>query len=122
MCSWPPSVLFREVVKLTRPPIGIYINTSECLKRCELFTYSLVEEPIPVYSRDLDLADLYVYFGSPSLEVWTEYRLMSFLDFVVGVGGAVGLILGMSALSILDVLAHWFANGHELGIVKSRRH
>ncbi len=80
------------------------MENSTCLHRCDLLTYTLIDEPVTAYDKDLQIADLYLYFGSPSLEVWTEYRLVSFLDFLVGLGGTVGLILGMSVLSILLLL------------------
>ncbi len=87
------------------------MNATKCLHRCELFTYTLIEEPVSASDEELYQANLYLYFGSPNLEVWTEYRLMSLLDYVVSVGGAVGLILGMSVLSVLLVIIKYSAKG-----------
>jgi len=44
--------------------------------------------------------DLKLRFSSPSVEIWREYRLSSKLDFIAGLGGAIGLILGISLLSL----------------------
>ncbi len=98
----------------------MFVNTTSCLHRCDLFTYTLVEEPVSAADEELEFADFYLYFGSPSLEVWTEFRLMSFLDCIVGVGGAVGLILGMSALSVLHVLTESLAKALKLMMTTSK--
>ena len=91
----------KTVPQLMAPPIGIYKESSGCLPRCKRYTYTLISEEISEYDNDMTHSDLYLYFPSLSVEVWTEYRLQSSLDFVIGIGGAVGLILGMSLLSVV---------------------
>ena len=44
--------------------------------------------------------DLYLYFASSTVETWTEYRLEGALGFLSEVGGAMGLLLGASLLSL----------------------
>ena len=53
------------------------------------------------YDTDISDSDIYIFFASPVVETWAEYRLMSTLDLVSLVGGNVGLLLGMSLLSII---------------------
>ncbi len=101
---------------MTKPPIGIYKNSTACPRRCNLYTYSLVHMPVSESDEDLTDADLYLYFGSPNLEVWTEYRLVNFLDFVVGIGGAIGLVLGMSVLSILLILLEFLGRTSKMAL------
>jgi len=48
--------------------------------------------------------DLVLYFASNSVETWTEYRLEGFIGFLSEVGGAAGLLLGASALSLAFML------------------
>ncbi len=36
------------------------------------------------------------------VEFWDEYRLDSPMDLLTGLGGTVGLLLGMSALSVME--------------------
>ena len=48
--------------------------------------------------------NLVLYFDSPIVEVWTEYRLESAMDFMTGFGGTLGLIMGMSLLSVLQMV------------------
>ncbi len=108
---------FSELVRLLRrtgedksrpllgpPPLGVFKMDSGCVQRCHSYTYQLVEEPVSIYDEELKLTDLYLYFASPSVETWTEFRLVSSLDFLTGLGGAMGLMLGMSTLSILLLL------------------
>ncbi len=107
---------------MTQPPIGIYKNFTACPSRCEVYTYTLVDLPVSEADETVKDADFYLYLGSPNLEVWTEYRLVHFLDFVVGLGGAIGLILGMSVLSILLILLEGFGKIAKVAVVhrKSR--
>ncbi len=57
------------------------------------------------------MSDLHLYFASPSVEVWTDYRLVSALDLAAGIGGNVGLMMGMSVMSVLHLLVEAFAIG-----------
>ncbi len=100
--------------------LGAYLKNASCLHRCKLLSYTLVDEPVTEFDKELERADLYLYFGSPALEVWTEYRLISFLDFVVGLGGAVGLILGMSMLSMAWILLDALARGGKMLMAKKQ--
>ncbi len=104
---------------MTSPPLGIYMSTSPCVRSCESYTYTILEEPVSVYDTDVGESDIYVYFASPVVETWTEFRLMSMLDLVSGVGGYIGLLLGMSFLSIIFLFFDLFSNGIK-GVMLSR--
>ncbi len=104
---------------MTSPPLGIYKSTSPCVRSCESYTYTILEEPVSVYDTDVGESDIYVYFASPVVETWTEFRLMSMLDLVSGVGGYIGLLLGMSFLSIIFLFFDLFSNGIK-GVMLSR--
>ena len=41
------------------------------------------------------------------MEVWTTYRLQTVLDFLSNIGGSLGLILGMSIMSMASTLIHF---------------
>ena len=101
----------RDKPLLTEPPIGVYKETSNCMQRCSLYTYSLVEEVASEYDSTMDLHDLYLYFASSTVETWTEYRLNTKLDFLANLGGSLGLILGMSLLSMIFTLTNSLSNG-----------
>lgn len=87
---------------LTSPPIGVHKESSGCLSRCSSYTYRLLEEEVSVYDDDMDrtAADLYLHFASSTVETWTEYRLEGPLGFATEIGGALGLVLGASLLSL----------------------
>ncbi len=86
---------------MAAPPLGVYKSTSPCLRRCQLYTYTIVEEFVSAYDSDIGESDIYLYFASPVVETWTEFLLISPLDLMSLVGGNVGLLLGMSLLSII---------------------
>ena len=96
---------------MTNPPIGMYRQSSNCMPRCLMYTYSLNEEVATEYDNTLDYQDLYLYFASSTVETWTEYRLSTRLDFLANMGGTLGLILGMSLLSIIFALTNCFSKG-----------
>ena len=56
-------------------------------------------------------SDVYIYFASPVVETWTEFRLMSMLDLISGVGGNIGLLLGMSLLSLVLLIMEIWRKG-----------
>jgi hypothetical protein len=89
---------------LTQPAIGIYKDQSDCVRRCRQYQYTLALEETSRYDEKMDKNDLYLYFASNTVEVWSEYRLNSFMGLVAAFGGSVGLTLGMSMLSLILVL------------------
>ena len=62
------------------PPLGIYKSTSPCVRRCQLYTYTILEEPMSAYDTDISDSDIYIFFASPVVETWAEYPLMTTLD------------------------------------------
>ena len=52
----------------------------------------------------MEFADLFLYFTNPVVDVTTDYRLYSELDFVANIGGSMGLLMGMSLLSVVMIL------------------
>ncbi len=111
----------RDRPLMIAPPIGIYKSTSPCVRRCNLYTYTILEEPVSAYDTDIGESDIYIYFASPVVETWTEFRLMSMLDLVSGLGGNVGLLLGLSLLSMVFLLLDLVSNGIK-GAMLSRLH
>ncbi len=73
------------------------------------------------FDSDLSRADLYLYFSSPEVEAWTEYRLVGGVDLAVGLGGALGLVLGMSLLSLLRMALRLMEKGIRIEKKKSRK-
>ena len=96
---------------MTAPSLGIYKSTSPCVRRCQLYTYSVVEEAVSMYDLADITSDVYIYFASPVVETWTEFRLMSMLDLISGVGGNIGLLLGMSLLSLVLLIMEIWRKG-----------
>ena len=94
-------VKFDQEQLLVNQPIGIYQDTSDCKPRCTSYTYSLIQEEISPYDDDMQDNDLFLYFASSRVETWSEYRILSGSGFLNGIGGLLGLILGMSILSLL---------------------
>ena len=93
---------------MTKPPVGIYKDTSGCVKRCSSYTYQIVEETIAKHDKDMLVHDLFMYFASTTVETWEEYRLQSALDYAAGMGGSLGLMLGLSVISIFMSLVDVF--------------
>ncbi len=94
-----------KVPSFKAPPLGVYIDNdmNTCIQRCSKYSYELKEETA-TESQGLDNSyDIYLYFPSPNVQVWTEYRLMSRVDFFAGIGGTLGLVLGMSILSLIFI-------------------
>lgn len=84
------------------PPLGVYndMNTGECVPRCSKYSYTLKEEKVTEYGTKDNHHVVYLYFASPIVQVWTEFRLMSTVDFLASVGGTMELVLGMSLQSL----------------------
>ena len=107
---------------LTAPPIGAHPKSPECVRRCESYSYTLAEHGGSTeFDSDLSRADLYLYFSSPEVEAWTEYRLVGGVDLAVGLGGALGLVLGMSLLSLLRMALRLMEKGIRIEKKKSRK-
>ena len=88
---------------LTHPPIGVHKDTSGCVAKCSSYFYHLVEEDA-YHDETMQLADLYLYFVSNTIETRTEYRLLSLLGLLSEIGGMMGLVLGASLCSVSMLL------------------
>ena len=51
---------------------------------------------------------LQIYFDNPQMTVITKDAKVTLPDMVSSIGGTIGIFLGLSTLSMLDVLIHWF--------------
>ncbi len=72
------------------------------MSRCTSYKYSLRSEPVDRLSSDqVGMYDVYLYLLSRQVETRTEYRLMSAAAFLSNVGGAMGLMLGLSCFSLV---------------------
>ncbi len=89
------------------PPLGTYTQDSPCVKRCSVHSFDLLEETVSPYDDATDIADLYLYFPSPIVVTWSEYRLIKSLDFATDLGGALGLVMGTSLLTMLYFLQNF---------------
>ncbi len=112
-------LIFRTLPKLGSPAVGAYVRRSECLPRCHKWTYTLQEQAI-LDNYQLGNFDLVLYFDSPVVETWEEYKLESPMDFVVGVGGTMGLILGVSIFSMVKDILEALSDG--LKMVSKQKH
>ncbi len=118
MMSWP--AYDQDLPLMTAPSLGLYKSTSPCVRRCQLYTYTMLEDSVSPYDLDMVESDVYVYLASPVVETWTEFRLMSMLDLVSVVGGNVSLLLGMSLLSIVLLVWDLRKKGIKLATVRGR--
>lgn len=96
-----------KVPRLLSPPVGNYKASSQCKSRCSTYSYSLVEENVAKSDRQMDGSDLLLYFPSNTVETWKEYRLQSGMDFVAGLGGSLGLLLGFSVMTLVLEALEW---------------
>ena len=112
MLSWP--AYNQDLPLMTAPSLELYKSTSPCVRRCQLYTYTMLEDSVSPYDLDMVESDVYVYFASPVVETWTEFCLMSWLDLVSVVGGNVGLLLRMSLLSIVLLVRDLWKKGIKL--------
>ena len=110
----------QDLPLMTEPSLGLYKSTSLCVKRCQLYTYTVLEDSVSRYEHETITSDVYIYFASPVVETWTEFRLISTLDLVSIVGGNVGLLLGMSLLSIVLLVWDLWKKGIKLATVRRR--
>ena len=92
---------------LTRQPIGTHLSSHSCVRRCSSYSYELVEQTYNRYDRRYAHYHLYMYFASPSVETWTQFRIKTPLTLLSSVGGTMGLVLGFSMFSFFSSLADW---------------
>ncbi len=95
--------MFRSWPRLGSPAVGSYKQSSPCIPNCSKIKYTL-EEQVSLDIADAISYDLTLYFDSPVVEVWEEYRLDSQLDFVSGLGGSIGLVLGASMFTMISYI------------------
>ena len=88
---------------LTKPPIGTELPSS-CLPRCSGYTYRLYHEELSDKDEKVNQFDLYFYFTSSYVEVWHEFESYSAFALFSDVGGTMGLLLGMSLLTIVEMI------------------
>jgi len=98
----------RSVQELCKLPTQVNISNLgenvKNLRRCEEYSYRLEQEVISGYDDEMQTFDLLLYFPSNNVEIWKEYRLEGFIGFLSEVGGAAGLLLGASALSLASMI------------------
>ncbi len=104
---------------MTAPSLGNYKSSSSCVRRCQLYTYAVLDETVSAYDLNAGASDVYMYFASPVVETWTEFRLTSMLDLVSGIGGNIGLFLGMSLLSIVLLIWDFWKKGIKYTVYNS---
>ena len=51
---------------------------------------------------------LQIHFDNPQMTVITKDAKVTLPDMVSSIGGTIGIFLGLSTLSMLDVIIHWF--------------
>ena len=87
---------------LTRPAIGTELP-SQCLPRCTSYKYRLHYEELSDQDDVMSGNDLYVYFTSSHVEIWHEFEHYSGFELFSDIGGTMGLLMGISLLTIVDV-------------------
>ena len=82
---------------------------SKCLDRCSYYKYRLDTQPLHAYDDLFILADLYLFFSSSYVEIWSEFESYSAFKLFSDIGGAMGLLLGMSLLSVIGLVGKMIA-------------
>ena len=108
---YQPANHYPDLVQLA---IGRWLDSSPCIKKCVSFTYRTVEESFGESDEKMYKFDFYAYFPSSQIEYWTERESYTGVDLLSDIGGAMGLLLGSSVLSL-------FAIAVELGEALLRR-
>jgi hypothetical protein len=67
----------------------------------------LQEEGVMNYDNFMKESDLVLYFPSGTVEVWHTFELQNFLKLLSDAGGAIGLFLGFSVLSLISTFLHF---------------
>ena len=92
---------------LLKPPIGGRLNRTKCPQRCERFTYRLEYEVFNTESdADMFDNDFFAYFPTAEVELWTETGYYTTSGLMSDVGGVLGLLLGSSVLSVLEIVVN----------------
>lgn len=105
---------------MIHPPIGIYRNTANCISRCRSYTYTLNQYHVSDLDDVMHHPDIHLFFSSPTVESYREFRLQSRLDLLSNMGGAMGLILGLSILSVTLSLMEMFKSGMQIFFNKQK--
>ncbi len=102
---------------MTNPAINTELP-SDCLKRCESFQYELVADDTKGKNADLFAFDVYIYFASNEVEVWSKAESFNLLTLLSNVGGLMGLLLGASVFTVIGSLIH-LINGYLIKRLKT---
>ena len=76
-------------------------GVSGCKIPCNFLQYRVMGEPLNARSSDQELT---MWMATTNVEIKTEEFIYPFRSFVADVGGILGLFLGVSFLSLLDVI------------------
>ena len=98
--AYQPADQYPDLVRL---PIGRWLDSSPCQKKCVSFTYRTVEESFGDSDEKMYNFDFYAYFPSSQIEYWTEREAYTGVDLLSDIGGAMGLLLGSSVLSLFAI-------------------
>ena len=116
MSGHQPALIKDKYTDLLSPPIGADLEDDLCQKSCQGFSYRLVNEDFsPDNDEDMQVNDFFAYFPSFKLEQWTESDAYTSNSLLSDIGGALGLLLGSSIVSIMalamqavEAIVNWY--------------
>merc|ERR1719278_286028 len=88
------------------------MNFPNRMEEGELIT-SLTKDVTYYNAYEKDIAIVNVFFGEPTAYEYERLPKMTWLDFISGFGGLCGLCLGISFVSLVEIL-YWFSFGLHL--------
>jgi Amiloride-sensitive sodium channel len=72
-----------------------------CLEKCEALSYK-----IEIYQEPHEFSEVRVNFVSDSFQPFVKMSALTFVDFLSNVGGFMGLLAGISIISIIELFYH----------------
>ena len=108
-------ILNKKFAKVNEDFIREKINLDGCLKPCTLIKYNPTlmsfdkkAHTLLFGSQNAEKFPLIIYYISTGNEIKEQYFVYDFLTIISAVGGALGLLLGFSLLSITLIVISFF--------------
>ena len=96
-------VIYNQYTSFAQYPSEIYANSLMANRRIQSF-YARNLSQLTYDSLKRNMLQMFVYYGDLGYEEYNEVGTMTWVDLISNIGGTLGLFLGMSFLSFVELL------------------
>lgn len=96
-------VIYNQYTSFAHYPSEIYANSLMANPRIQSF-YAQNLSRLTHDSLKQNMLQMFVYYGDLGYEEYNEVETMTWVDLISNIGGTLGLFLGMSFLSFVELL------------------